>query len=124
MRFDLAKYSVEIVEFLCAKTLEEIDYGILDLSHVRNHELKEVLIFLEELLTIELKVNYLKNDTGLFRVHVVGNKYCYNEFGYVLEADSLCELKELVLGEDRIWYVFDEISARELIEERRGLNAW
>lgn len=116
MRFDLLKYSVEIVEFLCAKTLEEIDYGILDLSHIRNYELKEVLMFFEELLTLELKLNYLENDTGLFRVHVVGNRYCYKEFGYVLEAGSLCELKELVLGENRIWYVFDEISAQKLIE--------
>ena len=31
MEFDLVRYSGEIVEFLCAKTLEEIDYGILDL---------------------------------------------------------------------------------------------
>ena len=60
MRFDSVKYSVEIVEFLCAETLEEIDYGILDLSRIKNYELREVLIFFEELLTMELRLNYLK----------------------------------------------------------------
>ena len=116
MRVCLTKFTDEIADFLTNETLKAIDYGILDLSKIRNHELREVLVFLEELLTMELKVNYLENDTGLFRVHVVEGKCYYKEFGYVIEADSVCELKELVLAEDRIWYVFDEISAQKLIE--------
>lgn len=111
MLIDWVGYSQEVVEFLNVETLKKIDYGILDLSKIRNHELREVLIFLEELLTMELKVNYLENDTGLFRVQVVEGKCYYKEFGYVIEADSVFELKELVLAEDRIWYVFDEIMA-------------
>lgn len=113
MEFNLLKYSEEIVEFLSVKTLREIDYGILDLSKVSDYKLKEVLIFLEEVLTLELKYNYLQNTTGFFRVHVFQGKYYYNDFGYVLEADSICELKELVLSENRIWYVFDDILAEE-----------
>ena len=111
MEIDLAKYSVEIVEFLSAKTLEEIDYGILDLSRIKDYGLKEVLLFFEELLTLELKANYLENDTGLFRVQIIGNKYVYKEFSHVIEADSISELKTLVLSENRIWYVFDDILA-------------
>ena len=109
MQLNWFRYSEEVVEFLNVDTLIEIDYGILDLSRIKNHELREVLLFFEELLTMELKVNYLENDTGLFRVQVVEGKCYYKEFGYVIEADSVCELKELVLEEDRIWYVFDEI---------------
>ena len=63
----------------------------------------------------KLKVNYLENGTGLFRVRVVENRYCYEEFGYVIEADSIVELEELVLSENRIWYVFDDILADELM---------
>lgn len=113
MQIDLVKYSEEVVEFLNVKTLRDIDYGILDLSKIGNPELRQVLIFFEELLSLELKVNYLENGTGLFRVHAIEGRYCYKEFGYVIEADSICELKELVLAEDRIWYVFDEILARD-----------
>ena len=116
MRFISMKYSVEIVEFLCARTLEEIDYGILDLSHVKNRELREVLIFFEELLEMELRLNYLENRTGIFRVEVMEGRYCYKEFGQVIEADSICELKEMVLAENRIWYVFDDILAGELMK--------
>ena len=115
MRFDTVKYSVEIVEFLCAETLEEIEYGILVLSCIKNYELQEVLIFFEELLTIELKLNYLENMTGIFRVEIIGDKYRYSEFGEVIEADSIYELKELVLAENRIWYVFDDILAQNII---------
>ena len=78
MLIDWVRYSQEVVEFLNVETLKKIDYGILDLSKIRNHELR---------------------------------KCYYKEFGYVIEADSVCELKELVLAEDRIWYVFDEIMA-------------
>ena len=115
MEFNIQKYSVEICEFLSVETLEKIDYGILDLSRIKDFELREVLCFFEELLTLELKVNYYENRTGCFRVEVSDNKYCYREFGYVIEADSICELKELVLKENKIWYVFDEILAQNLL---------
>ncbi len=120
MEFNLNKFRVEIVEFFNAETLREIDYGILDLSRIQDHELKEVLIFFEEFLTMELKLNYLENETGLFRVQIIDDKYCYDEFGYVIEADSICELKKLVLSENRIWYVFDEILAEKIISSTGG----
>lgn len=120
MEFYLNKFRVEIVEFFNAETLREIDYGILDLSKVQDHELREVLIFFEEFLTMELKLNYLENETGLFRVRIIDGKYCYDEFGYVIEASSICELKELVLSENRIWYVFDEILAEKIISSTGG----
>ncbi|WP_405305936.1 hypothetical protein [Methanobrevibacter sp.] len=85
----------------------------MDLSKVEDYELKEVLYFLEELLTMELKANYRENETGIFRVQVLRGRYCYCEFGQVIEADSIGELRELVLSENRIWYVFDEISAHK-----------
>ena len=50
MRFDWFRYSQEVVEFLNVDTLREIDYGVLDLSKIANHELKEVFQFFEELL--------------------------------------------------------------------------
>lgn len=115
MHLNLAQYSQEIYEFLSVETLEKIDYGILDLSNVCDLELREVLHFFEELLTMELKVNYMENSTGIFRVSVVDGIYCYREFGNVLEADSIDGLRELVLGENQIWYVFDDILAREII---------
>lgn len=118
MELNFVKYSDEIVEFLCAKTLEKIDYGVLDLSKIKDFRLKEVLRFFEEILTWELKVNYLKNTTGLFRVHAFEGRYYYTEFGYVIEADSICELKELVLSENRIWYVFDEFLAGEFVNRK------
>ena len=111
MQLNWFRYTDEVVEFLNVDTLRKIDYGILDLSKIRNHELREVLMFFEELLSLELRVNYLENDTGLFRVRVIGGKCYYEEFGHVIEADSVCELKELVLAENRIWYVFDDILA-------------
>ena len=120
MEFYLNKFRVEIVEFFNAETLREIDYGILDLSRIQDHELKEVLIFFEEFLTMELKLNYLENETGLFSVQIIDDKYCYDEFGYVIEADSICELKKLVLSENRIWYVFDEILAEKIISSTGG----
>lgn len=115
MELNLVRYSGEIVDFLSVNTLREIDYGVLDLSKIRDSSLREVFYFLEQLLTMELKLNYLENKTGLFRVEVLDGKYCYREFGYIIEADSVFELKELVLNENRIWYVFDEILASELI---------
>lgn len=121
MRFNFTEYMVDIVEFLCRETLEEIDYGILDLSRINDYGLREVLLFFEELLSLELKINYLENSTGIFRVHIAEGRYFYEEFGYVLEADSVLELRELVLGEDRIWYVFDEYMAEKIIGGR-GIN--
>jgi len=115
MHLNLAQYSQESYEFLSAETLEKIDYGILDLSNVCDLELREVLHFFEELLTMELKVNYMENSTGIFRVHTVDGGYCYREFGNVLEADSIDELRELVLSENRIWYVFDDLLSDEII---------
>jgi len=115
MDLNLVEYSQEIHEFLSAETLEKIDYGILDLSNVCDLELREVLHFFEELLTMELKVNYMENDTGIIRVSVVDGIYCYREFGNVIEADSIDGLMELVLGESRIWYVFDDVLAGEII---------
>ena len=117
MEFNFIKYSEEIVEFLSVKTLEEIDYGVLDLFQIRDYGLREVLCFFEEILTLELKVNYLENDTGLFRVQFLGGRFTYKEFGHVLEADSICALRELVLSENRIWYVFDDILAREFLSQ-------
>ena len=117
MELNFIKYSEEIVEFLSVKTLEEIDYGVLDLSQIRDYGLREVLCFLEEILTLELKVNYQENNTGLFRVQFLGGRFTYKEFGHVLEADSICELRELVLSENRIWYVFDDILASEFLSQ-------
>lgn len=114
MEFIFERYSLEIVEFLCVDTLVKIDYGILDLSKIRNAELRGVLMFFEELLTIELRKNYRMNPTGIFRVRIDGDMYCYEEFGHTIEADSLCELEKMVLAESRIWYVFDEISADKI----------
>ncbi|WP_406534823.1 hypothetical protein [Methanobrevibacter sp.] len=107
MELNFTRFSQEIIEFICADTIRDIDYGILDLSYVKDIELKDVLYFLEEVLTLELKVNYLENNTGIFRVQLENNRYYYREFGYVIEADSLVELKELVLAENRVWYIFD-----------------
>lgn len=107
MDLNLTRFTREIFDFICADTVRDIDEGVLDLSHVRNMELREVLHFLGDVLTLELKVNYLESNTGIFRVRFENGLYCYREFGYVIEADSLEELKELVLAEGRIWYVFD-----------------
>jgi hypothetical protein len=57
----------------------------------------------------------MENSTGIFRVHAVDGGYCYREFGNVIEADSIDELMELVLGENRIWYVFDDLLSDEII---------
>ena len=119
MEFDLVRYKVEIEEFLNVETLRQIDYGTLDLSGIKDPELKGVLLFFEELLTAELEVNYLKNRTGIFRVHIIKDKCYYKEFDYVIEADCLWELRELVLLEDRIWYVFDEILAEDILGGRK-----
>ena len=97
MEIDLAKYSNEIVDFLSVETLEKIDYGVLDLSGIEDFELKKVLCYYFELLEMELRYNYLKNSTGIFRVSVSNGKYYYCEFDSVLEADSIFDL---LMGED------------------------
>ena len=119
MKLDLFKYSEEVIEFLNVETLRKIDYGILDLSKIKNSELKEIFLYYEELLTLELKFNYMDNDTGIFRVRIIGDVYCYEESAYVIKADSLVELKKLVLEENRIWYVFDDISASKLAKSHQ-----
>ncbi len=43
MELNFIKYSQEIMDFLSVKTLEEIDYGVLDLSQIRDYGLWEVL---------------------------------------------------------------------------------
>ena len=44
MEIDLVRYSSEIFDFLSARTLREIDYGVLDLSKVRITSLKRYSI--------------------------------------------------------------------------------
>lgn len=110
----LERYKPEIIDFVSVETLTEIDYGILDLSRIMDFELKDVLYYCAELLEVELRLNYKINDTGIFRVRRSGDVFLYEEFGEVLEADSICELEELVLRDCRIWYVFDEIQAKEM----------
>ena len=108
MRIDLSRFKCEIVDFCCSDTLREIDYGVLDLSQVKNHELRQALYFQEELLAVELELNYLENGTGIFRVSLEGEFWCYRQGKEVIFASSLEELKEIVEHENRIWYVFDE----------------
>ena len=114
MRIDLSRFGSEIVDFCCSDTLREIDYGVLDLSRVEDAELKQALCFQEELLTVELELNYLENDTGIFRVSLEREFWCYKHGREVISASSLVELKEIVESENRIWYVFDELSAQNV----------
>lgn len=114
MRINLPKFKREIDDFCSSDTLREIDYGVLDLSHVKNIELRQALYFLEELLTVELQLNYLENSTGIFRVSLEGELWCYKKGKEVIHASSLVELKEMVESINGIWYVFDELSAQRL----------
>ena len=106
------KYAEEILEFLTKDTLESIDWGVLDLGHVENMELKCVLMQIERSLTLELMDNYRNNDTGIFRVSYCNGIWCYEEFGFTINAGSLEELEKMVISQNRIWYVFDEYSLR------------
>lgn len=106
------RYTDEILEFITKDTLEAIDWGVLDLGHVKDKELKRVLTLIEEALTLELMDNYRNNNTGIFRVSYVEGKWCYDEYGFKLKALSLEELKQRVISQNRIWYVFDEYSLR------------
>ncbi len=107
-----AKYGEEILEFLSQDTLEAIDLGVLDLGHIKDMELKCVLIQIERSLTLELMDNYKNNSTGIFRVSYSNGEWCYEENGFKLKAMSLEKLKRIVISQNRIWYVFDEYSLR------------
>lgn len=110
MSLDLVKYTTEILEFLTTDTLEAIDWGVLDLGQVKDLELKGVLMVFEKSLTLELRDNYKNNSTGIFRVKYIDGFWCYEEFGYRIKARKLEELREIVISQNRIWYVFDEFS--------------
>lgn len=114
MSIDFIKYTSEIIEFKNAQTLEAIDWGILDLGEIDDLELKRVLVKIEEELTLELMRNYEENSTGIFRVSFFRGIWSYMEFDCRIEASSLCELKRKVTSQKRIWYVFDEFSAKRL----------
>ena len=114
MRLDLAEFKSEIEDFFSSDTLLEIDYGGLDLSQIKNVELKRALHFKEELLTVELEINYLENGTGIFRVSLESEFWCYKQGKEVICASSLVELREIVESENRIWYVFDEYCLKRI----------
>ena len=111
MEIDLARYASEIVDFVNEDTLKAIDYGILDLSHIENIELRAILCHIEGLLTCELMENYEHNRTGIFRVSFCGGIWCYRQADIEIKSDSLGQLKETVISQNRIWYVFDEYLA-------------
>ena len=108
----LITYAEEILEFLSTDTLKAMDWGVLDLGHIKDAELKCVLIHIERSLTIELMDNYKNNDTGIFRVRYHDGIWFYEEYGFKISASSLYELKQIVISQNRIWYVFDEYSLR------------
>lgn len=108
MRVGSLKNMDEIVEFVSADTLRAIDWGTLDLSNVKDMQLKSVLILLEDALTAELKKNYRQNSTGIFRVSYMDGIWYYKEREFVIRADSLKELECRVKSHEKIWYVFDE----------------
>lgn len=110
MRQDLIRYSQEIFEFLTSDTLRAIDWGVLDLGYIEDLELKAILMVFERSLTLELMDNYKNNSTGIFRVRYSRGIWCYEEFGCCIKAENLVELKRMVKGQNRIWYVFDEFS--------------
>jgi hypothetical protein len=96
MRVCLTKFTDEVADFLTNETLKAIDYGILDLHHIKNRELRNVFYFLEELLTVELELNYLENETGIFRVCRRGNFWYYKQGKHIIKAICLDELKKLI----------------------------
>lgn len=114
MRVKLSKFSSEITDFLTIETVKAIDYGVLDLHNVENRELREVFYFFEELLAVELELNYLENKTGIFRVSKENDFWYYRQERHVIRACSLEELKRKVIVENRIWYVFDENLVKRL----------
>ena len=108
----LAEYASEVFDFLCADTMYEIDCGTLDLGCIHDVELKEFFCYLEELLHAELLVNYMQSATGIFRVYLFGDVWCYCEGQCVITAKSVGELEKSVISQNGIWYVFDETLAR------------
>ena len=112
MGIDLDKYASEVLDFLCTDTMYEIDCGTLDLGCIRDVELREFFRYMEELLYVELLLNYMQSATGIFRVHLFGDVWCYCEGQCVITAESLCELRQSVISQNGIWYVFDETLAR------------
>ena len=88
MNFDIREYSGEILEFLSEYTLRDIDYGVLDLAGIRDYNLRAIFHYLSNL---------------------------YDEYGDIIQADSLLKLKSQVESEGRIWYVFDEFLARKYL---------
>lgn len=111
---DFERFTQEIIEFTTKETLKAIDWGVLDLGHIENLELKKVLIVIERQLTLELEENYRYNTTGIFRVFRACGLWCYAEYDYVIRAESLCDLKRIVECQNRIWYVFDEVLLKEI----------
>lgn len=108
MRVSSVRYMDEIVDFVSAETLRAIDWGILDLSHIKDMQLKSILLLLEDALTMELERNYKENNTGIFRVSCLKGVWYYKEREFVIRADSLKELEMSVKSQEKIWYVFDE----------------
>lgn len=115
---DFEKFGYEIFEFMSRETLEAIDWGVLDLGHIKNYELKEILLTLEAALASELEDNYTNNGTGIFRVSFEGEFWCYEERGIRIKAKSIEDLKGLVESQNRIWYVFDEELGCRCIQQK------
>ena len=107
---------MNIDEFLTVKTLEAIDWGVLDLSKVRI-EKRQILYRVEFLLTSELRDNYANNSCGIFRVSRVENLWVYSDkiTSRQFSAESIQKLEEIVVESNSIWYVFDEELARGII---------
>ena len=118
---DFDKFRYDIIEFMCEDTLEAIDWGVLDLRHNKNRELKEILFTLETALTLELENNYKNNTTGIFRVSREDQYWCYEENDIRIKAENLRDLKRMVKSQNRIWYVFDrELGGRCVKLKRTG----
>lgn len=118
---DFDKFKFEIIEFLCEDTLKAIDWGVLDLGHIKNRELKQILLTLEAALTLELESNYINNTTGIFRVSLKGRCWCYEEKGIQIKANDISDLKRRVESQNRIWYVFDEELGGRCVQ-RKGIS--
>lgn len=116
---DFNRFGYEIIEFLSKETLEAIDWGVLDLGHIENRELKQILLALEATLTLELEQNYKYNSTGIFRVSLKGRFWCYKERDIEIKAKNIKDLKMLVESQNRIWYVFDEELGGKCVKLKR-----
>ena len=56
MDFDIKQYSGEILEFLSEYTLRDIDYGVLDLTGIKDYNLRAIFYYLSDLLYLELYI--------------------------------------------------------------------